>query len=598
VPSDFLGINPVETNGVDRRVAPRRASARDHDELVALDRSVGPTPLPCNPRPVPLLAPGTVLSDRYVVGRVLGGGGMGEVYEAVQKGLSRRVAIKLLKPELATNPEMLSRFRREAEAAAALGHPNIVQVTDLCVQPNEPPYLVMEHLDGQSLHDLIGSEGRLTPERSVFIAMQILSALTAAHAAQIVHRDIKPANIFIQQTLAVSDIVKLLDFGVAKLLEPQAPGGVLTQVGEVLGTTSYMAPEQALGLPVDARADLFAVGAVLFHAVSGVRPREALDLDAAAFDRIKRLSEVAPWLDARLAAVVDRALHRDPNGRYPTAEEMVKDLKPFVPRAGVFDQTLRDRGGDKFETTQRDSAPPVTSKPTASMAERRAVPAPTPMMMPVAAQVAPTAPVVPPAAQSSPAVSGRASNVPPTVIEAPIRDSRQPPQRDSFGAPMQQPWMRPSYPSPASSERIISQLPPTPRVVPPPRSTGSGVVVGIVVGAATLLAIGLAIIGFVFRSAGELQQHRQDMLATATACPKPATCTGRVDLDGPLSVCAPQTLASTSSVRGDVVVVRRGDLTRLGRIEDVSSGGVFSLRDPNGSLTTFTKPEIQARVCR
>ena len=166
---------------------------------------------------MPLLAPGTVLSDRYVVGRVLGGGGMGEVYEAVQKGLSRRVAIKLLKPELAKNPEMLSRFRLEAEAAAALGHPNIVQVTDLSVVPGEVPYLVMEHLDGRSLHDLIETEGRLAPERAAFIGLQILSALAAAHAAQIVHRDIKPANVFVVQTLA-QDIVKLLDFGVAKLL--------------------------------------------------------------------------------------------------------------------------------------------------------------------------------------------------------------------------------------------------------------------------------------------------------------------------------------------------------------------------------------------
>src|SRR5437763_17143162 len=122
---------------------------------------------------------------------------MGEVYEAVQRGLSRRVAIKLLKPELAKNAEMLSRFRLEAEAAAVLGHPNIVQVTDLSVVPGEPPYLVMEHLDGQSLHDIISTEGRLQAERAVFIALQLLSALSAAHAAQIVHRDIKPANVFV-----------------------------------------------------------------------------------------------------------------------------------------------------------------------------------------------------------------------------------------------------------------------------------------------------------------------------------------------------------------------------------------------------------------
>ncbi len=521
---------------------------------------------------MPLLASGTVLSDRYVIGRVLGGGGMGEVYEAVQRGLSRRVAIKLLKPELAKNAEMLSRFRLEAEAAAALGHPNIVQVTDLCVTPGERPYLVMEHLDGKSLHDIITNEGRLAPDRAAFIAQQVLSALAAAHAAGIVHRDIKPANIFVVQTLA-QDIVKLLDFGVAKLLEPPS-GGPLTQVGEVLGTTSYMAPEQALGVPVDARADLFAVGAVLFHALSGEQARPAQDVEAAAWERIRKLGEVAPWLDARLANVVDRAMHRDPAGRWASAEEMARELRPFVPRAGVFEETVRDHGG-RFDTTASDSVSP--SSMTEPMLDNPLV-SHTPRMVPVAEGSRPrTAPM-----------PGRTSHVPPTVLDAqPVRDSRQP-------SPMN--YQRPSYPSPASSDRL--PVPPisSARMSGVPPKSGAGIVIGTVLGLVALVALGAG--GYWFfavRPEDQLAARKKEMVASATSCPKPTTCTGQLDIGGVVSVCAPETHAP---VAGDVVVVSRGGAQALGRVEDVSQFGIFSLREPNGALTTASKGDIRGRVCR
>jgi serine/threonine-protein kinase len=523
---------------------------------------------------VPLIAPGTVLSDRYVIGRVLGGGGMGDVYEAVQRGLSRRVAIKLLKPELARNPEMLSRFRLEAEAAAALGHPNIVQVTDLCVVPGEAPYLVMEHLDGKSLHDIIATEGRLAPERASFIALQVLSALAAAHTAGIVHRDIKPANIFVVQTLA-QDIVKLLDFGVAKLLEPQA-GGPLTQVGEVLGTTSYMAPEQALGVPVDARADLFAVGAVLFHALSGELARPATDVEAAAWHRIRKLAEDAPWIDARLASVVDRAMHRDPAGRWASAEEMARELRPFVPRAGIFEETVRDHGG-RFDTTSRDSMSP--SSMTEPMFDN-------PLMARTPLMTSSSPEAKRPATAPMPA---RISHVPPTVLDqAPLRDSRQPP-------PMNYP--RPSYPAPASSERL--PMPPisTPRMSGiPPQQSSSGAAIAIVIGLVGLLALGAGAYWFFgVRPEGAIAARKQALLASVTGCPKPSTCTGTLQIDGPVNVCVPEAHAP---VAGDVVVVDRGGAQALGQIEDVSSGGIFSLRELNGALTTASKSDIRGRVCR
>src|SRR5207237_1203555 len=160
----------------------------------------------------------------------------------------------------AGDPEQLDRFKREAQAAAALGHPNIVQVVDFQWNRGEPPFLVMEHLVGTSLQTVLRNERRLEPERVATIAVQVLSGLAAAHAAGIVHRDIKPANILLCPMAALTDFVKLVDFGIAKLLDDTQ----LTQSGMLVGTIQYMAPEQAKGERVDGRADLFSVGVCMY----------------------------------------------------------------------------------------------------------------------------------------------------------------------------------------------------------------------------------------------------------------------------------------------------------------------------------------------
>ena len=160
-------------------------------------------------------------STRYALERKLGAGGMGEVWEARDTSLGRRVAVKTIKPNVASVTQVFARFRQEAETAASLGHPNIIHVIELTT--GDPPLLVMELLDGRSLRELLAETGRLEARRACFIALQILSALSAAHSARIVHRDIKPANVFIVRTLAVEDFVKVLDFGIAKLLD--APDG-------------------------------------------------------------------------------------------------------------------------------------------------------------------------------------------------------------------------------------------------------------------------------------------------------------------------------------------------------------------------------------
>lgn len=258
---------------------------------------------------------------------------MGEVYEATQVQLARRVALKTVRADLATKPELLARFRREAESAAALGHPNIVQVTDFQANPGEPAFLVMELLEGATLADTLEREGRIEPSRAAFIAVQVLSGLAAAHRAGIVHRDVKPANVFLQATSVMRDLVKVLDFGVAKLALEATPGAhAMTQAGQVLGTLAYMAPEQAIsGAAVDGRTDIFGVGATLFHALSGVRPFDATEPGVGRAP----LERIAPWVNRELAAVIERALQRSPDARWANADEMAAALSPFVASAGA-----------------------------------------------------------------------------------------------------------------------------------------------------------------------------------------------------------------------------------------------------------------------
>lgn len=277
---------------------------------------------------------GRLLAGRYRILRKLGAGGMGEVYAAVQEDLNRPVAVKVLDPrDGALDASQLSRFKAEAMAAAELGHPNIVLVSDFQAWPSEPAILVMERLEGDSLKTALERDRRFSETRAVFIATQVLAALGAAHAAGIVHRDIKPPNIFLTRTPAMSDLVKVLDFGIAKV--PNARG-FQTSPGSILGTPAYMAPEQAFGMDVDHRVDIYAVGACLFEMVAGRRPY----LGASAGELIGQivdgppppLRSVAPDVDPKLAEIIDRALARDPLARPASALDMLDMLTPWVGR--------------------------------------------------------------------------------------------------------------------------------------------------------------------------------------------------------------------------------------------------------------------------
>ena len=225
---------------------------------------------------------GSTISDRYLIQRLLGEGGMGAVYQAEHTLMRKRMAIKVLHPEMTRLPEVVARFEREAMAAAHIDHPHVVTATDFGKLEDGSFFLALEFVEGASLREVI-AKGRLELGRSLHIARQMAGALQRAHALKIVHRDLKPENVMLVERDGDPDFVKVLDFGIAKVQmgelgtnDREGPAqNVLTQAGMVYGTPEYMAPEQALGQPVDARADLYALGVIMYELLTGHRPFEA-----------------------------------------------------------------------------------------------------------------------------------------------------------------------------------------------------------------------------------------------------------------------------------------------------------------------------------
>ncbi len=261
---------------------------------------------------------------RYVVRKPLGKGGMGCVYLAWDDDLRRTVAVKVMHPELANESEHRQRFLREARAVAALNHDNVVNIYEVG-HSNGLVFYAMPHLTGVSLVQFLHERGRPSVTAACRIAREIASGLAAAHAHNLLHRDIKPGNIFLE---APRGRVKLLDFGLAT----SASGdGRLTQPGMVVGTPAYMSPEQARGLPLDARADLFSLGAVMYHLTTGRMPFEGPDslavLTALAVDTPAPVRGANPKVPARLEALIDRLLSKSVAGRPGSAVEVVAELK-------------------------------------------------------------------------------------------------------------------------------------------------------------------------------------------------------------------------------------------------------------------------------
>ncbi len=279
---------------------------------------------------------GQTVGGRYRIKGVLGEGGMGTVYDAEHLGLSRQVAIKVLSPAQAKKKVAVKRFQQEARAAGAIGHPNICEVYDLGLLDDGSPYLVMEKLVGQTLAERISKEGGLPFEDVVEVVSQVLSGLVAAHEKGIVHRDIKPENIFLARRVGCPPIIKLLDFGVSKMMPEFQTGDDaldLTRTGMVMGTPYYMSPEQARGeRNLDGRVDVYACGVVMYEALAGRRPFLAPNYNALLLAIInttpRSIRELRPATPPTLEAIMKRAMERNRADRYASAKEMLRDLTP------------------------------------------------------------------------------------------------------------------------------------------------------------------------------------------------------------------------------------------------------------------------------
>ncbi|MBN8615535.1 MAG: protein kinase [Deltaproteobacteria bacterium] len=320
-------------------------------------------------------APGTRvgqrIADRYELVRLLGAGGMGEVYEGAHLRVGKRVAVKCLWPMFAADPAQVERFEREARVASMVDSPHMVDVLDAGALEDGTRFLVMELLDGVTLHAALAETGPLPIERALAIARALASGLAAAHAAGIVHRDLKPDNVFLVRRVG-GELVKILDFGISKFRHPSMIGE-LTRTGVAMGTPAYMAPEQTEGLrEVDARADVWSLGVIVFRMLSG-----ALPFASESYARLlmKVLAEPAPALrtycpeaPAELEAFVARCLEKSPDARFGSMQEVETELARIAstsltgvlaPRTPVsHDEATRPAHGLRDSQTRRSEIEP------------------------------------------------------------------------------------------------------------------------------------------------------------------------------------------------------------------------------------------------
>jgi serine/threonine-protein kinase len=278
---------------------------------------------------------GKVLGEAYQIVRLVGEGGMGRVYEARHLRLKeRRFAVKVLHPELARDPEIVARFQREAESASSIGHPNVVDVYDVHKTHDGVPYMVGEFLEGQEFGSRLEQLGRIDVATAVHVARQVCRALSAAHKKGIVHRDMKPENVFLVDHDGQTS-VKVIDFGISKVGQTGPGTGKtnLTKTGVIMGTPSYMSPEQARGDKVDHRADVYAVGAMLYHALTGKKPFETDDptstLSLVLTEEPTRPRKVNAEIPEGLELVVQRAMAKEASDRFATMQALDDALAPF-----------------------------------------------------------------------------------------------------------------------------------------------------------------------------------------------------------------------------------------------------------------------------
>ncbi len=280
---------------------------------------------------------GTLLDGRYRVRECVGKGGMGVVYRAEHNFLRRPLAVKVLSASFSSDTARVDRFFREAQAASSIRHANVIEIFDVGYTPDGAAYFVMEYLEGEDLAGCLAHEGPLAWPRARAIALQVCSAMQHVHRGGIIHRDLKPDNIFLVRQEGAPEHVKLLDFGIAKITLPGDDDDPLTRTGEVFGTPSYMAPEHLNGDPLDERADIYALGVILFKMLTGQVPFRGRDpmqiLGQILLRDAPGLRDSAPDLDlpADLDAALRRAMRRDRDARFPTMEAFARALAAVAP---------------------------------------------------------------------------------------------------------------------------------------------------------------------------------------------------------------------------------------------------------------------------
>jgi eukaryotic-like serine/threonine-protein kinase len=327
---------------------------------------------------------GTTVDRRYLLKREIARGGAGAVFEAEHIYTKRSVALKLLLPEQRMAAEPRARLLREALALSAARHPGVVAALDAGETEDGTPYLVLELLEGRSLEGILAVRRRIAPAEVAWVGAAVCEALAAAHRRGIIHRDIKPSNVFVARDEQGREVVKVFDFGVARV---PAEKNKLTQDGALLGTPEYMAPEQLLAREVDGRTDLYAVGVTLYECLAGVVPFEGNFgevLLKSSTEPVPPLRQKAPEVTAELAAVIERALAREPDARFADALALAQALRKAAPAAAPGSLLGIRQGPPPIPVRPAAAAAGAAPEP-ASRASAPGVPRPLPVPPPLPA---------------------------------------------------------------------------------------------------------------------------------------------------------------------------------------------------------------------
>jgi len=480
--------------------------------------------------------PGDLVGNKYRIGRLIGDGGMGAVYEARHEVLGAPVALKFLHGELARRPGLASRFLQEAKVSASIQSPHVTRVTDVDTTADGSPYMVMELLNGEALQQLLDRRRKLPIEQAVDFALQIGSGLEAAHALGVVHRDLKPDNVFITPAPG-GPLLKLLDFGIAKLRESSEYKKGLTRPGAIMGTPEYMAPEQLYAADrVDHRADLYSLGAILYEMLTGERPANGDDaqqiIGQVIAGKVKPIREHDPALPEGLAQVVHRALEPDKSRRFASAAEMRQALAPFAGQLGYAARLAAGAMVSERPEQARSAAPALT------------------VDSPLEAQPASVAQTVPPALER-PIASGLAR---PVVGKG---STEQAPRAQLSSRPAESAAIGPHASAPAAPVPIYSIQP-----APPPSASGRAIAAIVALLLGVLITAGAIAVVFMLRKKPEPVTTAQPSNPPATTLSPqgaPPELPPTVDPAPPVSAPKPIPRPAPGKPRGDAGTKPEGE---------------------------------------